>query len=304
MYISMEDQTVYSGVYKINFPNGKSYIGISNNMHRRMNEHNCDFRNNLPIEQAIKKYGPITEYEILEIIPPEQRNYMRERECYWIKHFQTANRNKGYNVSPGGDGADFGAKNVSAKLTQEQVEEIYVMLKNDLDVPMTEIAQKYDIHISTLSKLNNGVTYYNSNISYPIRTPKMCKKLIAGINSSAGKCSKETLEQIIFLLKNTKLSTKEIEQITGIKQEYIRNINNGKTYVQENLTYPLRKLGKGSKQLTQNQVLEIIELIKNSDCSLASIATRYNVSSKTVSGINCGTTYRQKDITYPIRICK
>lgn len=30
----------YSGIYKINFPNGKSYIGLSNNIARRLKEHN------------------------------------------------------------------------------------------------------------------------------------------------------------------------------------------------------------------------------------------------------------------------
>ena len=29
-----------SGIYKINFPNGKSYIGLSNNIERRINEVN------------------------------------------------------------------------------------------------------------------------------------------------------------------------------------------------------------------------------------------------------------------------
>lgn len=61
---------VYSGVYKITFPNEKVYIGISNNMYRRMLEHNTDFRNNLPIEYAIQKYGQITEFEIVELISP------------------------------------------------------------------------------------------------------------------------------------------------------------------------------------------------------------------------------------------
>lgn len=78
--IKMENSSVnevYSGVYKITFPNGKIYIGISNNMYRRMLEHNTDFRNNLPIENAIKKYGKITQFEILEIIDPKDRDLMR-----------------------------------------------------------------------------------------------------------------------------------------------------------------------------------------------------------------------------------
>lgn len=34
--------TTISGIYKINFPNGKSYIGLSNNILRRIKEHNND----------------------------------------------------------------------------------------------------------------------------------------------------------------------------------------------------------------------------------------------------------------------
>lgn len=33
-----------AGIYKINFPNGKCYIGLSNNILRRMKEHEHDKR--------------------------------------------------------------------------------------------------------------------------------------------------------------------------------------------------------------------------------------------------------------------
>ena len=33
-----------AGIYKINFPNNKCYIGLSNNIPRRMKEHNRDKR--------------------------------------------------------------------------------------------------------------------------------------------------------------------------------------------------------------------------------------------------------------------
>ena len=63
-----DKEHIYSGVYMIVFPNDKRYIGISNNIRRRMNEHNVDFRNNLPIESAIKKYGKINNFILLEEI--------------------------------------------------------------------------------------------------------------------------------------------------------------------------------------------------------------------------------------------
>lgn len=33
-----------SGIYLISFPNGKIYIGLSNNIKRRIKEHNLDSR--------------------------------------------------------------------------------------------------------------------------------------------------------------------------------------------------------------------------------------------------------------------
>ena len=58
-----------AGIYKINFPNGKCYIGLSNNIPRRMKEHNKDKRQPI-LYSAIQKYfnGVIPEFEILEVI--------------------------------------------------------------------------------------------------------------------------------------------------------------------------------------------------------------------------------------------
>lgn len=112
---------IYSGIYKITFPNNKIYIGLSNNMYRRMLEHNTDFRNNLPIEKAIQKYGKITEFEILELIPAENRKLMIEREKYWINFYNSTNKDIGYNISVGGDGANIGCLNHEARFTEEEI---------------------------------------------------------------------------------------------------------------------------------------------------------------------------------------
>ena len=46
---------IVAGIYKINFPNGKSYIGLSNNIPRRIKEHNKDSRQPV-LYAAIQKY--------------------------------------------------------------------------------------------------------------------------------------------------------------------------------------------------------------------------------------------------------
>ena len=83
-----------SGIYKINFPNGKCYIGLSNDIKRRMYEHNnirrLDTHFNQPCDLAIRKYGRIEEIEILEKI--DENNLLREREQYWIKYYDSNNR--------------------------------------------------------------------------------------------------------------------------------------------------------------------------------------------------------------------
>ena len=304
--IKMENSSVnevYSGVYKITFPNGKIYIGISNNMYRRMLEHNTDFRNNLPIENAIKKYGKITQFEILEIINPKDRDTMRQREKYWISYFNSNNKNFGYNVSEGGDGAGIGSNNHEAKFTEEEIQAVYYELKNNLDLSLEFISKKYGINISTLSRINNGLTYYHSNVEYPIRSPKNCKKRISGTKSASSYIDDEKLLRIVFSLKNEQEKTmKELAKYYNVSSTIIQNINLGKTYHNDKLTYPLRKPKRGSKKLSQSQVEEIIFLIKNNpEKSLAAIGRELNISSKTISGINCGIIYKQHTEQYPIR---
>lgn len=290
---------IYSGVYKITFPNNKVYIGISNNIYRRMLEHNSDFRNNLPIEKAIQKYGKITEFVILEEINPNDRELMREREKFWISVFNSNKKEFGYNISEGGDGADIGSNNHQAKLTEEQYQQVYKDLI-DNKLSLQEIADKYEMHLSSISYLNNGHTYFHSTIDYPIRKTK---PKVAGINSGNSKFSQQDIENIWTLLQfHPELSMKQIADKYSVYASTIQNINQGKTYINPNLTYPLRESKTGKRKLSNEQVFQIISEIKNNPKeSLASIGRRLNISSKTISSINCGTIYRQDNENYPIR---
>ena len=290
---------IYSGIYKITFPNNKIYIGLSNNMYRRMLEHNTDFRNNLPIEKAIQKYGKITEFEILELIPSENRKLMIEREKYWINFYNSTDRNIGYNISIGGDGANLGSLNHEARFTEEEIQGIYQELLLS-DLSLTELAKKYSINLSSLSNINNGITYYHSSISYPIRKDKRSN---AGIKNHNSTINEELLQKIyIALTEDIDIPMKQLAQKFNVSSTIIQNINLGKTYHNDNLTYPLRKSKTGSRKLSNDQVQQIIkEIINNPKKSLAQIGREFKVSSKTISGINCGIIYKQKNIIYPIR---
>lgn len=95
-------------IYKVtNKADGKVYIGKTNNLPKRKNEHYNDTRNLHLFSRALHKYGKDNfTWEVLEhsLKTLEDANV---RERYWIKkyrsYFKWKNSN-GYNMTKGGDG--------------------------------------------------------------------------------------------------------------------------------------------------------------------------------------------------------
>lgn len=88
------------GIYKItNKINNKSYIGQSNNIKRRKNEHRCiEHETNKSLKSAYVKYGIENfEFQVLEECELEKLN---DREKYWIELLKPQ-----YNRTSGGDGS-------------------------------------------------------------------------------------------------------------------------------------------------------------------------------------------------------
>lgn len=139
-------------------------------------------------------------------------------------------------------------------------------------------------------------------VEYPIRSQKY-RRNVAGIKNNNSKFTEQDLKEIYILLQNRQdLTMKKIAQQYKVYASTIQKINLGQTYYNENFTYPLRKPKTGSRKLSQEQIIEIIKEIKNNPKeSLSSIGKRLNVHRKTISSINCGTIYKQKNEKYPIR---
>lgn len=112
------------GIYKItNKQSNKSYIGQSNDIERRWQEHCAPNRwetSNNYIDIAIHKHGKENfSFEVLEECDIKQ---LDSREQYWINYFNTYN-GIGYNATAGGQGNP-GESNGRAILTKEDVIEI------------------------------------------------------------------------------------------------------------------------------------------------------------------------------------
>lgn len=223
------------GIYKIEFPNGKSYIGLSNNIPRRIKEHNFDRRQPL-LFRAIQKYGKIEQFEILEIMDNPTRQRLMERECFWIAHFESNNLDKGYNLTPGGDGY-MSMFNPSARFNASELCDIHEMLL-DMSISENKISKLYNCSEATIQRINQGHNYFNPNWDYPIRKEK---KSQSGESNHNAKFSNSQIQSIYLDLADSKLSMKKLSQKYGCAPSTISAINLGKTYGQSNISYPIRK---------------------------------------------------------------
>lgn len=92
------------GIYKItNQVNGKVYIGQSVHIKARWQQHILNARNNKEntlLYNAMRKHG--IENFSFEVIEECDKEKLNEREVYWISYYDSFNKEKGYNMTPGG----------------------------------------------------------------------------------------------------------------------------------------------------------------------------------------------------------
>lgn len=189
------------GIYKINYPNNKIYIGLSNDIKRRMWEHNNPLHSGREkpsqvCDMAILKYGKITEIEILEQI--DDINELEKREKYWINFYNSTNRNIGYNIANGGI-ALYGANNPQSKYTDDQV--LDIRKRRFLGERKIEVYNKYykDCNFSSFEKIWLGIGYPQIGEEYIILPNTKSRSELAkdkGVDSYKAKLTEEQILEI------------------------------------------------------------------------------------------------------------
>lgn len=101
------------------------------------------------------------------------------------------------------------------------------------------------------------------------------------------------------LLADTKLSTKEIANLTHYNISSINRINTGELHYDSQLSYPIRKEQTKINKTERAQL--IINDLLNTNLTQKQIAEKYNVGRTTITAINNGQNFYNKDLTYPIR---
>lgn len=200
-------------IYFAEFSNGKKYIGqTKSHLEARINQHEQkakDTRNKSKFYHAIRTTKDPIIWGILE------RNIsldkVDERERYYIDKYDTIN--DGYNSVLGG------ITYYSEQFTRDIIKKIYKDLRNDKKT-LTEIADKYNTLIQTISAINNGTIYKLNGSSYPIR--KTYKQL--------------TLSQVLDIANHLALNLPETPakyaKELGLSRKIVQNINLGNSYKQ------------------------------------------------------------------------
>lgn len=156
-----------TGIYSItNKINNKIYIGQSVNIEQRWKTHrNAAYNKNNPaynnsLYRAIRKYG--LENFSFKVIEECRIDFLDEKECYWIKKYQSNNPVYGYNLTAGGQNG------TPSKLTKEQVEEIRGLLIYTI-LSEEKIAKRYNVSQRLISSINLGECWLHEGMDYPLR---------------------------------------------------------------------------------------------------------------------------------------
>lgn len=264
--------------------NNKVYIGQSVNPVQRWEQYRSAVKKKPEaqlITRAMSKYGFNNFW--MEILEVNIKNY-DEREKYWIQQYNSIAPN-GYNLADGGKGSGNGVYSQSASITDSTL--LAAVIDDIIQdiLSLSAIAKKYHLSYSVINEINQGHTYYNPDLSYPLR--------------NSCKYSQEKLKQVTYALKyELDKSLNDIATEYHCDLSFINDINQGRAYFREYLTYPIRK-GKMKRQ--QEYLPLLIEDLKHSSLTQTELAKKYQISIQTVSNINCGRTGRQDSIIYPIR---
>lgn len=300
--------TNISGIYKIDFPNGKSYIGQSQNIYRRIVEHNRYAfygHGQHPIqvcEKAINKYGQIKQITILQEDVTLQQ--LSEKEKYWINFYNTTNKENGYNILLGTNvSEERGVTHPNSIFSKDQINDIYDLLMNQTSVSMKDIAKKYQVNTETVRRICYGYTYKNDSLIYPLRKNNHDfnkKELLDYFQSE-----KPLLELKHDLLYRWDLTIeKDLIKKYKIPLQILRDINQGKKFSEYgDYKYPIRKNNvRNIYNFSQKDIINILYDLRYTKRSMTDIGKQYkNLHRDTISKINQGKTYVIENYDYPAR---
>lgn len=300
LIINIKELSYNSGIYKLNYDNGKIYVGQATAFRDRANDHNS--KNKYPCDTALKKHNAIM--EILQDNVPIEK--LDEAEYYWIKFYNATDRNIGYNILDYGNvSGRRGIENYNAIFnTQDKLNEVIDLLINHLEYSYIDIAKKYSVNPNTIYRINQGISYKQDNLKYPLRNNKVKvfakKDHIDDYNL--------TVKDIIEIKEDLKYRwdltiEKDLPIKYNIPLQLVRDINQGRKFSDYgDYNYLIKNKNiRNNIHLTQQDVINILNDLRNTALSQTKIGEKYCINRSTVANINLGKVYIIKNYDYPAR---
>lgn len=298
MITNIDENLKVCGIYKLNYDNGKIYIGQALSIYSRAIEHNS--KNIQICDQTLKKHQ--ASIEVLEIVNDILQ--LDNVENKWINYYNATDKNIGYNIlNQGNASGKRGTENCNASFNKDQLNEIVNLLINETKLSYKDIANLYSVDQTTILRISQGYSYFNPNLNYPLRKNNhdaMKKDSIVDYFQN---------EEELLQLKDDLLYRWDLEIENDLAKQYnipikiIRSINQGHLF--ENIgdyKYPIRNKNiRNNQNFTIDDVLNILSDLRNTTKSMSDIGNEYNIHRNTVSKINKGEAYIIKNYDYPAR---
>lgn len=167
----------------------------------------------------------------------------------------------------------------------------------------------YEILESQIEDYNEREKYWIKRLNsivpngYNILAGGEAPPALRGVEHPESKLSTSQVEELTSDLKNTSLTFVELAKKYGFKSNTsISEFNRGLTYVRK-IKYPIRQECVNGK-LTNQDVKDIIKLLKFTYRTFEDIGVQYGVEARTISRINKGLFHKDEHQEYPIRIWK
>ena len=148
-------------IYKIKFPNGKHYIGLTRALlEKRTKQHKCCAKNDNTkiLYKALRKYGMVDTLELIKIDTADTEEELCEKEIgYIIKYNSYYMNGNGYNMTYGGDGT-FGYVHTEHDRNKlSEIKKKYYENNPESREQMSEIKKKYyENNLEARQKLSDG----------------------------------------------------------------------------------------------------------------------------------------------------
>lgn len=147
------------------------------------------------------------------------------------------------------------------------------------------------------------IDYYNSTnrkFGYNISEGGENPPTFYGEDCSLCKYSDNIVDNIKFDIANTDLKLKDVAKKYDVSEQYVSLLNRGVIRSSNKYTYPIRDLK--NKMLEQEQVDDVVYLLKYTSKSVSEISKDTGLADITIYYINIGEHAKsRKELSYPIR---